>query len=52
MDKELNAVIVVELKKGEKTWEEEEQAEQIKGFTYQLITLNVNTGTKEDYGTC
>ncbi len=31
------AVIVKESKKGEKDWEEEEQAEQIKGFKYQLI---------------
>jgi hypothetical protein len=35
---ELNGVIVEESKKGEKDWEEEEQAERIKGFAYQLIS--------------
>ncbi len=34
MDDELKAVIVEELKKGEKEREEEEQAEWIKGFAY------------------
>jgi hypothetical protein len=37
VDDELKAVIVKESKKGEKDWEEEEQAEQIKGFKNQLI---------------
>jgi hypothetical protein len=37
MDDELKAVIVEESKKGVKDWEEEEQAEQIKGFAYQPI---------------
>ncbi len=32
MDDELKAMIVEESKKGEKDWEEEEQAERIKEF--------------------
>ncbi len=52
MDEELKALIVEELKKEEKDWEEEEQAERMKGFLISTDQrLNGNAGAKEDYGT-
>ncbi len=49
MDDDLKAVIVQELKKGEKEEEEEEQAERIYKSTDHW--LNGNAGVKEDHDT-